>query len=139
MSDQQMIQQFLELIDQTGLSEDRKTYWVDKIASPDFSEADEKAFEAEIQAHMNGLEEDIRFLEFEKKSLIDEKKDILAEALPSLQQMAKEAPALMDAEFSQFKQSVLGDEKMAMDQIEGIRSEKDSDAIVALRKRLKKG
>lgn len=139
MNDKQIIYDFLDALEQSGLQEDRKVYWMARIASPDFSEVDEKAFEAEMQAQMDGLTDDIRFLEFENDSLKARKTELLAEALPPLQKMVKEAPALMDEEFSRFKEGVLDDEKVAMDEIEGLRGEKESEEMEAIRKRLGKG
>lgn len=139
MNDNNMIPQFLDLLDQSGLPEDRKEYWVGMIASPDFSEADVQDFEAEIQAHMEGLNEDIRFLEFERESLQTEKTRLLTDALPSLQEMSKEASALMEDEFDEFKEEILASEKIAMNEIEGVRGEKESEEIEAIRKRLGKG
>ena len=129
---------FLEYLDQSGLPEDRKAFWMERIVSPDFKEEDEQAFEDEMQAHIEGLETNIDFLEFENKALEEKKKRLLEKAGPSIQTMAKEAPALLEAEFKGYKSDVLDAEKSANDEIEGLRSSKESEEMEAIRKRLGK-
>ncbi|MBU1953953.1 hypothetical protein KKH03_03210 [Patescibacteria group bacterium] len=138
MNDQQQIQQFLEDLKNSGLPDERVEFWARKMASDDFSETDENAFEAEMKAHLSRIEEDLRFVEGEKDELEEEKREYLEEALPSLREGVKAAPAEMEADFNQFKSGVLADEKVAMDAIEGIRHEKESSQIDAIRKGLSK-
>lgn len=138
MNDQQQIQEFFEDLKNSGLPDERIEFWAGRMASDDFSEADENAFEVEMQAHLKGLDDDIRFVEGEKDELEDEKRELLEEALPSLREGVKAAPEEMKADFEQFKSGVLADEKVAMDAIEGIRHEKESSQIEAIRKGLSK-
>lgn len=136
MKNTDLIKEFLELIDKTGLSEDRKEYWVERITSQEFNPEDEAAFEAEISEHIAGLDLDINFLTLESKALKERKEELLTEALPSLTKMSEEAPALMEAELNDYKQGVLEDEKVMMDDIEEVRNEKQTDEIDSIRKML---
>lgn len=136
MTEKQLIDQFFESLAQSGLPADRQEYWAEKMASPDFNETDEQAFEAEIRAHIEGLEKDIDFLKVEADALEQERAELMEEVWPPVAQMAKDASARMEAEFRDFKEGVLSDEKEANDQIEQLRSEQEQEEIDKLRKGL---
>lgn len=136
MTTKQLIQNFLEQLDQSGLPEDRKLYWAEKIGSGEFEEKDIKAFEEEMTEHIDFLEEDAEFLDFEKSQLEAERDERLKASADDIETLVQKAPEALEEDYKKFQNEILNAEDEANQQIEENRHSKESSEMDAIRKRL---
>jgi|GEM_PF-6610439 len=133
---QNQIRQFLELLDQSGLPDERVKFWLGRLASEDFAPDDEEKFTAELVVHLKTLDDAIGFTEAQI-AVDTEKLDTLnAEAIPYLKRLTADQPGFYKDEDARYRKEVLAAEKDMMGAIEGIRSSKTTEDIEAIRRKL---
>ena len=136
MENQNLIRNFLELLDQSGLPDDRKQYWLNRIGGENSDPEDELLFTQELESHLRTLDDAIDFTDAQIAADSAKIKRIDAEALPYLQRLAADQPGYYEQEGSRYKRDVLAAEKQMMTDVEGIRGEKQAADIDAIRKKL---
>ena len=136
MTNSQLIRNFLELLDKTGFPEERKKYWLDKIAAEETGPDDEEKLTEELIAHLKTLDEAITFTEAQIAADRQKVDALEAQALPYLQRLAKDQPEYYEQESARYKNDVLSAEKQMMTEVEGIRGAKTTEEIEAIRKKL---
>jgi len=133
---QNQIRQFLELLDQSGLPDDRVKFWLGRLAAEDFAPDDEEKFTAELVAHLKTLDDAIEFTDGQIKSDTEKLENLNAEAVPYLKRLAADQPGFYEDEDARVSKDVLTAEKDMMGAIEGIRSTKTTEDIEAIRRKL---
>ena len=136
MENQNLIRNFLELLDQSGLPDDRKQYWLNRIGGGTSDPEDELLFTQELESHLRTLDDAIDFTDAQIAADDAKIRKMDAEALPYLQRLAADQPGYYDQEGSRYKKDVLAAEKQMMTDVEGIRDEKQAMDIDAIRKKL---
>jgi ferric-dicitrate binding protein FerR (iron transport regulator) len=131
------IKQFFKLLIESGLDEDRIHFWLSRFEKGEVSEADQKAFTRELEAHLAELdeaEEDTKMAIAKSKAQLKESEK---EALPYLQKLSAKQPAYYKEQETAYKTAVLTAEKEMTGKIEEIRTGKSNEEIAAIRKMLK--
>jgi hypothetical protein len=133
---QNQIRQFLELLDQSGLPDDRVKFWLARLASDDFALDDEEKFTTELVAHLKTLDDAIAFTDEQIKADTEKLETLNGEAIPYLTRLAADQPAFYEKDDARYKNDVLTAEKDMMGAIEGIRGTKTTEDIEAIRRKL---
>lgn len=136
MENQNLIRNFLELLDQSGLPDDRKQYWLARIGSENSNPEDELLFTQELESHLRTLDDAIDFTDAQIAADSAKIRKLDSEALPYLQRLAADQPGYYEQEGTRYKKEVLAAEKQMMTDVEGIRGEKQAMDIDAIRKKL---
>lgn len=139
MNDQQQLEHFITLLTQSGLEDQRVEYWVERISSDQFSETDEQALMQELEEHLIRVDQALGVVQLEVEKKEDQLSQKEQKTVPFLEKLAREQVQAQEKQIQAYKQELSEGEKKALDKIEAVRSEKDSDAIEALRKGLGKG
>lgn len=131
-----LIQNLLELMDKSGLPEDRKKYWLERLGGDENNPDDEVKFAAELEAHLKTLDTAIEFTEAQIAADQAKIEEMDREALPYLQRALADQPAYYAQASAKYKNNVLAAEKQMMIDVEGVRGQSQSDEIDAIRKKL---
>lgn len=130
------LQQFFTFLDRTGFSEERKAYWLQKLGSNESSPEDEQAFTAELERHLASLDNAVEITEAEITADEAKKAELEAKALPSLRKLEAELPEFLKTEQAGYAREMSAAENGMMSQMEGVRGERQSAEIDAIRKKL---
>jgi hypothetical protein len=133
---QSQIRQFLELLDQSGLPDERVRFWLGRLASDDFAPDDEEKLTAELVTHLNKLDEAIEFTETQVSADEERLETLSAETIPYLRRLAEDQPEFYEKDDASYAKKVLAAEKDMMGAVEGIRTTKESEDIDAIRRKL---
>ena len=131
-----LTRQFVQLLDESGLTEERKQYWIAKISKADFSEEDRKVLTDELTVQLDLLDDAIAFTEGEITEKEAKIADLKTTALPYLKRVAAAQPALLEEEAKTYKNTVKTAENEMMAGLKQVRTANNSQEIEAIRKKL---
>lgn len=138
MNEHRQLQHFIDLLAKTGIGKERVEYWIQKISGREFTEKDEALLTQELEEQLLRIDEAIGVTELEIEAKEKELHENEAKTLPYLEKLAKEQPEIQKREEQDYKEALSKGEKEALDKLEGLRGEKESSEIEAIRKRLGK-
>jgi Xaa-Pro aminopeptidase len=131
------IKKFFKLLLESGLDEDRITFWLSRFEKGEVSASDQEAFTNELNEHLKDLES----AESDTQNEIEKNKANLKktekEAVPYLQNLGAKQPAYYQEKEAEYKKEILAAEKNMSGKIEEIRTGKTTEEIEAIRKMLK--
>lgn len=133
------INKFIELLDKSGLPEERKEYWLSRFSSNEFSEAEFNAFIVEMENHIQNVQYGYEVLkdESEKDEMAVAK--VKAEKLPDLEEYLVQQPEILKKEADYYKKALSNAKDEMMGSLKVSRSEKNNQDIEAIRKKLASG
>lgn len=136
MDNAALILQCFKLLDDSTLSEERKSYWLNKISTADFTDSDVAALDRELAKEIEKVDDAMALTEVEINRLEEKKLTAEEKALPVLRDAAKKGPKYMEEATARWKKDVLQAEGDMMAQLENVRGERQAAEIDAIRKKL---
>lgn len=136
MDNAALILECFKLLDDSTLSEERKTYWLNKISAGDFTDDDVAALDSELAGGIEKLDAAIEMTEGEIGSLEEQKLAAEQKALPVLRTAAANAPRVLEEATAKWKNGILQTEGEMMTQLETVRDESQTAEIETIRKQL---
>jgi peptidoglycan hydrolase CwlO-like protein len=136
MTEEEKLKQFITLLVDSGLPKERVMFWLKKLDSGNLTEDDEKAFQEEIETHLQVLD---KIIENTEEELAETDKKIQKseeELLPYLQKIAEIQPEIYAADIQDFKNKLSEAEKKFMTKLENVRSSDKTKEIESIRKML---
>jgi formate dehydrogenase maturation protein FdhE len=133
---QNQIKLFLELLDKSGLPDNRVKFWLERLAAENFTLEDGERFTAELAAHLKSIDEAIVFNETQMDAQGARLNELKAEAIPYLKRLALDQPGFYDDDTANFKNTLFAVEKEMMSAVESARAANESQEIEAIRRKL---
>lgn len=133
------INKFIELLDKSGLPEARKEYWLSRFSSNDFSEAEFNAFIVEMENHVQNVQYGYEVLKDEVNEDEMAVAKVKAEKLPDLEEYLVQQPEILKKEADYYKKALSNAKDEMMGSLKVSRSEKNTQDIEAIRKKLASG
>lgn len=137
--DSKVLQQFVKALRESGLSPERQNHWISKMASQNFSHADERAFMQELADKIVDLNDAIARQEAQLALQKAEVEQAEVDVIPDLTAFADEQPALLEEELKSYKREVYKAEQEMVDALKTVRASANVEDIEALRKKLAGG
>ena len=137
--DKQLLEQFVDAIIESGLSEDRQRHWVRKMEHGNFGPADARAFMEELSEYALQLDDAIKRGEADVALKEEKLRKAKIAVLPFVQKLSEEQPALMEHEAKQYKKAIQKEEHEMMVELKGVREVSTADDIEAIRRKLAGG
>lgn len=132
----QQIQSFTEMLDDCGLSEERKNYWAGRLQNSDFDQVAAAAFVQELNDHAEKLEFAVKVNEADLASSKAELKELQRKAVPLLEDAVQKQKELDQDDLKNMKKELGQAEDELMTSLKTARESQNVDDIAAIRQKL---
>ncbi|MFA5829694.1 MAG: hypothetical protein WC843_04320 [Candidatus Gracilibacteria bacterium] len=135
----QQIQSFTEMLDDCGLSEERKNYWAGRLQNSDFDQVAAAAFVQELNDHAEKLEFAVKVNEADLASKKAELAESQKKAVPLLENAVQKQKELDQDDLKNMKKELGQAEDEFMTDLKSSRTSQNEQDIEVLRKKLASG